>query len=68
MIINQITFNLIITNEEDDVVFKKQYTLVIKIAPGEIAPIESFPVGGELCYTPREMENFSFEFVLEKIK
>jgi len=68
MIINQITFNLIITNEEDDVIFKKQYTLDIKIAPGEIAPIDSFPVGGELCYTSREMENFSFEFILEKIK
>jgi hypothetical protein len=68
LIINQITFNLIITDEEDEVVFKKQYTLDTKISPGEIAPIPSFPVGGELCYSQREMQILNFDFELEKIK
>jgi tetratricopeptide (TPR) repeat protein len=68
LIINQITFNLIISNEEDEVLFKKQYTLDIKLSPGDIAPIASFPVGGELCYSQREMEFLNFDFDLEKIK
>ncbi len=68
LIINQITFNLIITDEEDEVLFKKQYTLDTKILPGEIAPTASFPVGGELCYSERELQFMNFDFELVNIK
>jgi hypothetical protein len=65
--INQITFNLIITNENDEVLFRKKYTLTTKLSPGEIVPTSSFAVGGELCFSEEEMDKLYFEFELEKI-
>ena len=65
--INHITFNLTITNEQDEVLFRKKYTLATTLSPGEIVPTSSFAVGGELCFSEEEMDKLYFEFELEKI-
>ena len=65
--INQITFYLTITNEDDEVLFRKKYSLTTTLSPGEIVPTSSFAVGGELCFSEAELDKLYFEFELEKI-
>jgi hypothetical protein len=66
--INRITFKLVISDSEDEVLFRKSFTLSVKLMPGDVVPTSFFNLGGELCYSDLEWENFDFDFVLEKIE
>jgi tetratricopeptide (TPR) repeat protein len=66
--VNRLTFKLTIADPDENVIFRKTYVQNIKLAPGDVVPTPFFNLGGELCYSESEFDNFDYYIELQKIE
>jgi tetratricopeptide (TPR) repeat protein len=66
--INRLTFKLTIIDPDENVIFRKTYVQNIKLATGDVVPTPFFNLGGELCYSESEIEDFDYYIELQKIE